>query len=59
MEGAGVHLHRAFGFNDPFLADPFQFIHVGYPIHYYIGWYDCIQGCKRQQASRARKRQGW
>jgi len=23
MEGAGVHLHRAFGFNDPSLADPF------------------------------------
>lgn len=23
MEGAGVHLHRAFGFGDPSLADPF------------------------------------
>ena len=23
MEGAGVHLHRAFGFGDPALADPF------------------------------------
>lgn len=23
MEGAGVHLHRAFGFSDPELADPF------------------------------------
>ena len=23
MEGAGVHLHRAFGFDDPTLADPF------------------------------------
>ena len=23
MEGAGVHLHRAFGFNDPELSDPF------------------------------------
>lgn len=23
MEGAGVHLHRAFGFGDPTLADPF------------------------------------
>jgi hypothetical protein len=23
MEGAGVHLHRAFGFHDPSLVDPF------------------------------------
>lgn len=23
MEGAGVHLHRAFGFGDPGLSDPF------------------------------------
>ena len=23
MEGAGVHLHRAFGFHDPEMVDPF------------------------------------
>ena len=23
MEGAGVHLHRVFGFDDPSLTDPF------------------------------------
>ena len=59
MEGAGVHLHRVFGFGDTTQTDPFLMMddfRNDVPAHYERGFPCLWAGCTTMSAHAARRR---